>query len=177
MICKLSHTLQTPIHHFIPYHDPLLIKSSIFSGIAVGLASTARLLGGGIATAIYTAILNNSYASTIGSKIIETIPAFPSMAALITAAKVNTAAAYASVPGITPEIIAQAGFAAKLAWVESFKLVWYVALGFGALSIVAACCTKSIDPELMNSKRAVVLENEKKGEGDVEKRVGADDDE
>lgn len=98
------------------------------------------------------------------------------MSALIAAAKLNTAAAYAKVPGITPEVIAKAGFAAKLAWVDSFKLVWYVALAFGGLSIIAACCTRSIDPKQMNNSRAVVLENEKKPEADMEKRVNADDD-
>lgn len=97
------------------------------------------------------------------------------MSALIKAAKVNTATAYKSVPGITPEIIAKAGFAAKLAWVDSFKLVWYVALAFGGLSILAACCTRSIDPKQMNSHRAVILENEKAPEPDLEKKVvGAD---
>ena len=141
------------------------------SGIAVGLASTSRLLGGAIATAIYTAILNNKYASTVGVKISQQVTGFPAMPALITAAKLNTAAAYAKVPGITPAIITRAGLAAKLAWVDSFKLVWYVALGFGALSIMAACCTKSIDPSMMNNNRAVVLENEKKPETDLEKKV------
>jgi len=140
-------------------------------GIAVGLASTARLLGGGIATAIYTAILNNTYADKIGGKITQQISEFPAMSALIAAAKLNTAAAYKKVPGITPEIIAKAGFAAKLAWVDSFKLVWYVALGFGGLSILAACCTRSIDPKQMNNSRAVILENEKAPEADVEKKV------
>jgi hypothetical protein len=93
------------------------------------------------------------------------------MPALIAAAKLNTAAAYAKVPGITPAIVLQAGHAAKLAWVDSFKLVWYVALAFGALSITAACFTRSIDPGQMNSSRAVILENEKNPEVDLEKKV------
>jgi len=151
--------------------QPLLLIATHRSGIAVGLASTSRLLGGAIATAIYTAILNNKYASTVGEKLSQQVSGFAAMPALVAAAKLNTAAAYAKVPGITPAITASAGLAAKLAWVDSFKLVWYVALGFGALSIMAACCTKSINPDMMNNNRAVVLENEKKRETDLEKKV------
>jgi hypothetical protein len=97
------------------------------------------------------------------------------MSALITAAKLNTAAGYKKVPDITPEIIAKAGFAAKLAWVDSFKLVWYVALAFDGLSIMAACCTKGFDPKQMGNKRAVILENEKTPETELEKKVAGTD--
>jgi hypothetical protein len=51
-----------------------------------------------------------------------------------------------------------------------------VAIAFWALSIAAACCTKSIGPRSMRNKGAVILENEKKVKGGGEKRVHLDED-
>lgn len=131
------------------------------SGCAVGLAGTFRLLGGSIATAIYSSIINNGFSSHLPTELATLVPNFPNMAALLKAAATNTAAAYKAVPGITEEITAAAGLAVKLSYVEAYKTTYLSALGFGGAAIIAAFCTKSTDVGMKNSKRIVILENEK----------------
>ena len=133
-------------------------------GIAVGLAGTFRLLGGAIATAIYTAILTNRYGEVIVQKLGDVATDFhlseaTEQALLIASAK-NTPAAYATVPGITDSIIAATEMAVKLSYVQGFKLVYLVSIGFGGLAVICAFCTKNIDSSKKTSEKAVVLKNE-----------------
>ncbi|KAF2118292.1 fungal trichothecene efflux pump [Lophiotrema nucula] len=137
-------------------------------GCAVGLAGTFRLLGGSVATAIYTAIVNNTFSSSLPGEIERAAPDFSNMTALLKAAALNTAAAYKAVPGITAEITAAAQVAVKLAYIQAFKMTYLSALGFGGAAIVAAFFTKSTDTGMKNNKRIVRLENEKdKSEEDL----------
>lgn len=147
------------------------------SGVANGLASTFRLMGGAVATAIYSAILSNRFASELPGQIATVVQAtgFSSanVSKLLSAAALDTASAYRSVPGITPEVVAGAQQAVKLSYVQAFKLVYLVALAFGGLAIISAFFTKSIPKEKKTMRRAVKMENEKSAEGrrDAEKVV------
>lgn len=127
----------------------------------MGLAGTFRLLGGAIATAIYTAIMTNRFNEVIVGRIGQVADNYGvDSVALLAAAKVNTAAAYARVPGISDAVKAAAALAVKLSYVSAFKLVYLVAIAFGGLSIIAAFCTISTDTSLKNDSRAVHLKNE-----------------
>ncbi|OAG07378.1 MFS general substrate transporter [Paraphaeosphaeria sporulosa] len=136
-------------------------------GCAVGLAGTFRLLGGSVATAIYTAINNNTFAKKLPNEVLAAAPGFSNMSALIKAAALNTAAAYKTVPGITNEVIAATQMAVKEAYVQAYKVTYLSALGFGALAIGAAMMTKSTDKHMKNNKRIVRLENEKVKEDEM----------
>ena len=142
------------------------------SGIAAGLVGTFRLLGGSIATAIYTSIVNNGFASSLPDQVTNEIFGlnFPSsnLPALIAAASKNTAAAYRAVPGISPSVTAAAGLAVKRSYVLAFRTTYLVAISFGCAAIVAALFTKDIDRSMKNSERAVRLENEVKDSKEVE---------
>lgn len=81
--------------------------------------------------------------------------------ALIQAAAVNSAPAYAKVPGITTQIIATAQYAVKRAYIQAFQVVYYTALGFACLAIISALCIKDIDPAKKTYEKAVHLENER----------------
>ena len=133
-------------------------------GIAVGLAGTFRLLGGAIATAIYSAVLSGRFASTLPAYVRQAAEdsGFPmeNLPALLKATATNTAAAYKKVPGITQAVISAAGLAYKLAYVQAFRLVFLIAIGFGGAAIVAAFCTKTTPVSLKNNNRAVRLKNE-----------------
>ena len=143
------------------------------SGVAVGLAGTFRLLGGAVATAIYTAILTGGFNSALPSEMTKAIDSAgvpysrELLAGLIKAAQTNTAAAYNAVTGITPALASSAAMATKLAYVNGFKIVYLVAIAFGALAILASLCTVSTDRKLKNNQRAVVLKNELKGSDEV----------
>lgn len=151
-------------------HHELGLKANLSSGIAVGLAGTFRLLGGAVATAIYTAILSSKFAEAIPGQMTTAINdsgvsySDSLLQNLIAAAATNTEAAFEAVKGTTPQLVDMALMAVKLAWVESFRLVYLVAIGFGGLATLCASCTVSTDKRLKNSDRAVVLKNELKGD-------------
>jgi hypothetical protein len=138
------------------------------SGCAVGLAGSFRLLGGSVATAIYSAINNNTFAKSLPGEVTAATPNFDNMSALMKAAAANTAAAYAAVPGISAEVIAATQMAVKQAYVQAYRTTYLSALGFGAAAIAAALLTKSTALEMKNNKRIVRLENERSvGEGEI----------
>ena len=49
----------------------------------------------------------------------------------------------ASVPGVTPAILAAATKGSQWAYAESLKYVWYTSIAFGVLSMIAAACLPS----------------------------------
>lgn len=142
----------------------LNLKDQNDIGVAVGLAGTFRLLGGAIATAIYSAILSGQFTSSLPQYVRQAAQEtnFPpeNLAALMKATATNTAAAYKKVPGINQAVMQAAGVAYKLAYVQAFRLVYLVAIGFGAAAIVAAFFTKSTPVSVKNNNRAVRLQNE-----------------
>ncbi|CAI6084068.1 unnamed protein product [Clonostachys chloroleuca] len=141
-------------------------------GIAVGLAGTFRLLGGAVATAIYSAILSTKLSQALPGQMTVAIEdsdvSFSSslLKGLVTAAATNTKAAFSAIEGATPRLVELALYHTKLANVEAFRLVYLVAIGFGGLATFCAFCTVSIDSHLKNSSRAIVLKNEIKGDED-----------
>ena len=134
-------------------------------GVAIGAMSTFRLLGGAVATAIYTSIVNNRFADQLPGQIRSQLAGtgfdMGDIQSLMKAATVGTDAAYAKVPGITHQIIAATQWAIKLAYAEAFKVVYYTALGFAVLAIISALLVSNTDPSKQTMERAVFLENEK----------------
>ncbi|KAH7038227.1 fungal trichothecene efflux pump [Microdochium trichocladiopsis] len=136
-------------------------------GVAVGLAGTFRLFGGAVATAIYTAIYSNKSAQVLPGELTAAINNTPGitysdslLAALVKAAGTNTAAAYGAVAGMTPQLAANAADAVRQSYVQGFRLVYLVAIAFGALAVAAAAATVSTDRSKKNNARAVVMKNE-----------------
>lgn len=82
------------------------------------------------------------------------------LAALTKAAAINTAAAYNAVAGMTPELAANAVTAVRQSYVQGFRLVYLIAIAFGAAAIAAAASTVSTDRSKKNNARAVVMKNE-----------------
>lgn len=133
-------------------------------GVAVGLISTFRLIGGAIATAIYTSIQTSRYAQVMPGRVADAAAAAGfdgSVPALVAAAGANTAAAYAAVQGATGSVVAAVQEAVKEANSEAYKLVYLVAIAFGALAIGAAFSTKGVDAKSRSGHTAARLENEK----------------
>ena len=86
----------------------------------------------------------------------STYPA-ASLAKLIGAAKLNTAAAYKAVPGITPQIQAASVHANREAYLTGAHLSYEVALAFGLCGCIAAFFITSIDGRKY-TKRTVALQ-------------------
>lgn len=127
--------------------------------------STFRLLGGAVATAVYSSIVDNQFADELPSQLRATIADTgfdtSNFLALVEAAMTNTAAAYKAVPGISEQVVAASQWAVKLAYVQAFKVVYYTALGFALLAIGSALLVSNTDPAKKTMDKAVFLENEK----------------
>ncbi|CAK7207013.1 hypothetical protein SEUCBS139899_009821 [Sporothrix eucalyptigena] len=141
----------------------LHLKDQTDIGVAVGLISTFRLMGGAVATAIYTAIQTTRYAQLLPGQVSDAAQSSGfsgPITDLVTAAKTNTAAAYAKVPGITNTTITATELAVKVAAANSYHLVYLVAIAFGALAIAASFTIKGVDDRSRTSLTAVHLVND-----------------
>lgn len=130
-------------------------------GTAAGLAGTTRLLFGAIATAIFSNVTNGKYASTLPGAVKSNIQGLgfnaANLAKLAVAAKLNTAAAYKAVPGITPQVKAAAVLANREAYLTGAHLSYQVALAFGPLGCIGAIFIPSID-QRKYTKNTVALQ-------------------
>lgn len=124
---------------------------------------TFRLIGGAIATAIYTAIQTNTYSGIIGENVSSAASHSGyegSISALLTAADTNTDAAYQQIPGITDQAIRAVQAAVKETNAVSYQRVYEIAVVFGGLAILTALTTRDIDKKKKTSETAVQLENQ-----------------
>lgn len=163
------------IRHFVPgrhvspsinHHAWGCADKFRYSGTAAGLAGTARLLFGAVATAIFGNVTNGKYASQLSTRVAENVAQFnfpaANLKALAAAAKLNTAAAFKAVPGITPQIQAAAAHGNKEAYLDGAHLSYQVALAFGLLGCIAALFIPSIDSRKYTKKTVALQEADRK---------------
>ncbi|KAJ5152785.1 uncharacterized protein N7482_009263 [Penicillium canariense] len=121
-------------------------------GLASGFLGSAKQVMGTIATVIYIAILNNRVAATLPSEVSKAAlnAGLPksSLASLFEALSEGTS--MEKITGITEKIMLAVADAAKTAYSESFRTVFLVSITFGALSLIAALGSVSVDDKLDN---------------------------
>lgn len=134
-------------------------------GAAIGVLSTFRLIGGAIATATYTAILTSTFTKKLPENIIALAKqiGFPAanVPKLIAAAASNNATMIKQVPGITAAVISASNYTVKVTYTESYRVLYLVAIGFGIVVITCSVLTESTPRFKKDSKKAVILENER----------------
>jgi hypothetical protein len=139
---------------------PLIISS----GTAAGLAGTARLMCGAVAVAIFSNITNNKYGNTLLGAVASRVQGlgFPSemLPQLAAAARLNTPAAYETVPGATPLVIIAATYANKEAYLDGARLAYQVALAFGLVGCICAWFIPSIDQRKLNTRTVAVQQKD-----------------
>ncbi|KAF6824041.1 siderophore iron transporter [Colletotrichum musicola] len=109
--------------------------------IASGLIISVRSLGGTIGIAIYNVIFNDSMSHMPGNVAAAVVPAGfnpKNLGGLIGGLTTHNNELLASLPGITPEILAKAGIALLDTYVVAFRNVWIAAACFVAVAVVAA---------------------------------------
>jgi hypothetical protein len=108
--------------------------------ITSGLMISVRSLGGSVGLAIYTAIFNSVLTDNLGPKVAAA--ALPlglpesSLPQLIGALATENQTALASVPGITPNIIAAAAGGLFDAFGLAFRYVWVAAGSFASIAVI-----------------------------------------
>ncbi|KAF6802436.1 siderophore iron transporter [Colletotrichum sojae] len=109
--------------------------------IASGLIISVRSLGGTIGIAIYNVIFNDSLSHMPGNVAAAVVPAGfdpENLGGLIGGLTTHNDELLASLPGITPEILAKGGIALLDTYVVAFRNVWTAAACFVAVAVVAA---------------------------------------
>jgi hypothetical protein len=123
---------------------------------------TIVLAGGAIAISVYSTILSNTLTTwmtrLIPSAVLPLGLPSSSLASLMTALPQGSAA-LASVPGITPSIMAAAGAALQESYVHALRVTALSSLSFGVIAIVACCLCNDIGHK-MDDRIEVFLEND-----------------
>jgi hypothetical protein len=110
-------------------------------GLATGVLGSLRALGGAVAQAVYVSVLNNEQAKNMPKYVgpAATAAGLPesSLPALLAALTAGTGVE--SVPGATDSVLAAATAALKIAYSESFRIVFYCTIPFSVLLIISSC--------------------------------------
>lgn len=132
-----------------------------YIGTTAALSLTTRFLGGSIGTAIYYNIFNsniqNKLPTYIATAAIEA--GLPQSSAIqfveaLTAPQ-GAAELLAKVQGVTPQIIQAGALAARWAFADSLKYVWYATIPFGIICMICCAFLPNIR-RFMTSRLAVV---------------------
>lgn len=141
-------------------------------GVAFGLVGTFRSVGGSMGNAILQTVLNSIVKNKLPSAIIGATSQFgfspEHMGDLIEATVLNAVGvpfAFASVPGVTPEVEKAAAAALKGVYAYAFRRVFYTIIPFGVIAI--ACTFLVDDPSLHLTNHTAVHMEKKAVEDDI----------
>lgn len=129
--------------------------------ITTGLMVATRSFGGSIALAICNAIFSSTLTSEIPAKAAAaTIPLGlkpADLGELIGALTTNNTSALATIPGISPNIIAAAGTAIKESYVLAFRYIWVTSAAFSALALIGRFTFLSSSSRQTDQQRLLIL--------------------
>ena len=119
-----------------------------YIGIATGLVTCARAVGGAVATTIYSTILESRFAANLVTDVALPLAQSglnPAKIAAVVAALVagNTTDPALSVLTPSMEVIAVTGI--KTAWSHAFRVVYLVSIAFGVAGTIVVCFSANVD--------------------------------
>lgn len=119
-----------------------------YIGVATAIVTTVRAVGGAIATTIYVTILDNQLGVKIPKYAVPPLTAggvaVSEIPAILTALSdsLDTSPALTSLP---PKVLAAAVEGLKQAYVSSFRIVYLIAIAFGALATFISIFAADVD--------------------------------
>jgi Fungal trichothecene efflux pump (TRI12) len=130
-----------------------------YLGVAMGLVTTTRNVGGTIGSTVYTIILSNQLTTHLGTNIATALAkaGLPLAdiagvtGALATGNSMSPALASAS-----PAALGAGILALKLTYVHSFRLIYLISITFGVLGTICAAFTRNVG-EYMTNKIDVTI--------------------
>ncbi|KAK5023389.1 hypothetical protein LTS07_009264 [Exophiala sideris] len=138
----------------------ICIKDVRDIGVATGLAGSIRSAISAVAQAIYITVLSTRLTTTIPAVVVPAVEeaGLPQTSVLdyLAAASQGTAAAFANVQGITPQILAAGAEAYKVAYAQAFKTVFLTTIAFSAVAVVLSLWIPNVE-RLMTNKIGVTL--------------------
>jgi len=122
-----------------------------FVGIAMGIVITARNVGGSVATTIYSTILSNELAKKLGVGIATALAKAGLPLAQVPAVTAGIATGNATaLAGVNPQILGAGAYALKVAYSQSFRVVYLVSIAFGVVGTVCALWTMNVGHYMTN---------------------------
>ncbi|KAL4926323.1 trichothecene efflux pump [Aspergillus undulatus] len=96
-------------------------------GLATGVLGSLRALGGAVAQAVYMSVLDN--------KLNDNIPKFA----------LSAGSGVEGIPGATESVVAAAQKALKIAYSQSFRIVFFCTIPFSVILIVSSCFVPNME--------------------------------
>jgi hypothetical protein len=134
-------------------------------GLATGVLGSIRALGGAVAQALYVSVFVNKLNENIPTYVVPAVTkaGLPSSSLSAFFAAV-TSGDFSKVPGVTPAVLAALGPAMKLAYSQSFRIVFFCTIPFSVILIGASCLVPNMEKYLHNN---VAKRLQGRGTGDV----------
>lgn len=115
-------------------------------GLATGVGGACRAGAGAVATAIYVTILNNKLTTNVAKYVVPAAEEAGLRASSVPSLIKGLASGnLTAVAGISPSITAASTVAYKVAYSQSFKVVYLASIAFGLLSVAAAVLTPNLE--------------------------------
>lgn len=115
-------------------------------GLATGVLGSLRALGGAIAQAVYVSVLNNEVAKNIPKYVGAAASAAglpeSSLSSLLEA--VSSGSSLQGIDGVTDSVVTASLTARKVAYSESFRIVFICTIPFSVLLIISSCFVPSM---------------------------------
>ncbi|KAK7972262.1 hypothetical protein PG988_006396 [Apiospora saccharicola] len=142
-------TVAVGFNENIAFPGVTLLFDACDIGLAVGALASIRSMGGAVAQALYSSVLNTRLAenleSDVGPAAVRAGLPESSLPALFAAIKLGD---YSEVPGATGGVLHVVVAGVRDSYVASFKVVFYATIPFGFLLVLFACLVPDMEKYL-----------------------------
>ncbi|KAK8102197.1 hypothetical protein PG984_015343 [Apiospora sp. TS-2023a] len=158
-------TVAVGFNENIAFPGVTLLFDACDIGLAVGALASIRSMGGAVAQALYSSVLNTrlaeNLASDVGPAAVRAGLPESSLPALLAAIKLGD---YSEVPGATGRVLDVVVAGVRDSYVASFKVVFYATIPFGFLLVLFACLVPDMEKYLTgNVARRLQSKDTEKG--------------
>ncbi|KAK4934855.1 hypothetical protein LTR10_023974 [Elasticomyces elasticus] len=134
--------------YMTPLYSALILNGSGFAG---GIATAFRSFGGSVGTAMYIALFQSQVPKKVPLAVATSaaqhgVPqkSIPAIAKYLITEKGTP---LTEIPGITSTFLQTAVQVVRQGYIEPFKLVWFVSVAFGGLTLLCALALKDANPQ------------------------------
>jgi hypothetical protein len=124
-----------------------------YLGVAMGIVTTSRYVGGSVGSTIYQVILSNQLSDNLGKNVAAALAKAGVPIAKIPAIAEAIALGETTSPALadaSPTALGAGVLALKLTYVHAFKIIYLTAIAFGVLGILCAAFSRNIGEFLTN---------------------------
>ncbi len=143
-----------------------------YIGVAMGLVTVFRYVGGSVGTTVYQVILTNQLTDNLGVNVATALAEAGLPLASIPAVTEALATGNATSPALalaSPAALAAGATAIKLTYADAFKIIYLVSIAFGTVGTICAAFTRNVGEYLTNKLDVILDEQAHLGLHDVQK--------